>query len=134
MRELVETHFAEMSELERKKQMSMVMEKLNPADSEDDQMTAVEQRHDDASGEWILSDDTFLDWSDTARDGNPQLYLHGAPGAGTYCLPNLSIFFSGMLCFWLDHLLNGTRLRYSQVTQHKNNALINSLFSVWNAF
>jgi len=84
MRELAETRFKEIDELEKKKQLSTLFEKLNAPDSVLDQRAASEQRAGSQSGEWILQNSHFRRWSDVEIQSNPLLYIHGVPGAGKH--------------------------------------------------
>ena len=82
LRELAETHFQEISELEKKKQLALLVEKLDAPNCQLDQCLASEQRHGRQSGMWVLEDIHFREWSEIATNSNSLLYVHGIPGAG----------------------------------------------------
>lgn len=82
MRELAEARFLEISQLEKRKQLSAIMEKLNPPNFQLDHNIATEQRKSSSTGQWIFGDPKFLAWSDEESWANPLLYIHGVPGAG----------------------------------------------------
>jgi hypothetical protein len=82
LRELAETHIKEMSELEKKKQLNFLIEKLDAPNYQWDQHIASEQRWEGQSGMWVLHDIHFREWSEMGTCGNPLLYIHGGPGAG----------------------------------------------------
>ena len=82
LREMTETHFKKSSELERKKQLDIVIEKLSASNYQLDHYLASEQRRRTKSGEWILQTTEFQEWLDTDGSNNPLLYVHGIPGAG----------------------------------------------------
>ena len=84
-RELAEDHFKTMEDIERKRQLSLVLEKLEPPDYQIDHQTACEQRRQSRSGSWILQYDTFRDWADIDNESSPLLYINGVPGAGMNC-------------------------------------------------
>jgi len=84
IRELTESHIEELSELERKKQLTALIEKLNAPNYQLDHDVASEQHRRFQSGEWLLQNVHFQKWSETGADNNPLLYIHGVPGAGTH--------------------------------------------------
>jgi hypothetical protein len=88
VRELAETHFKEIVELEKKKQLAVLIEKLNAPSYQLDQNVASEQRRKSQSGEWVLQNVCFRRWSDVGTNSNPLLYIHGVPGAGMHVLLN----------------------------------------------
>jgi hypothetical protein len=90
MRELAESHFREISELEKKKLLAVLIEKLKSPNYQLDQKAASEQRRRSKSGKWVLQNAHFRKWSEMDTNNNPLLYIHGVPGAGMQ--PNLCYF------------------------------------------
>jgi hypothetical protein len=87
VRELAEAHFKDISELEKRKQLTVLIEKLNAPDYNLDHCMASEQRRRSQSGTWVLQDVHFRKWSEMDTKSNPLLYIHGVPGAGMHiCL------------------------------------------------
>ena|SRR5947207_2163886 len=84
VRELAEIHIKEISELEKKKQLALLIEKLDATNYQWDHRLASEQRRRNQSGTWVLQEEHFQEWSKTDTHSNPLLYIHGIPGAGTY--------------------------------------------------
>jgi hypothetical protein len=84
VRELAEAHFKEISELEKRKQLTALIEKLNAPDYNLDHYVASEQRRRSQSGTWVLQNIHFRKWSEMDAKSNPLLYIHGIPGAGTH--------------------------------------------------
>ncbi len=82
LREVAEAHIHEISEFEKKKQLTLLVEKLDAPNCQLDQYLACEQRRGRQSGNWLLQDVHFREWSEIATDSNPLLYVHGVPGAG----------------------------------------------------
>ena len=82
VRELTEAQFKEISELEKKKQIAVLIEKLNAPNYQLDQYVASEQRRRSQSGIWVLQDIYFRKWSEMGTQSNHLLYIHGVPGAG----------------------------------------------------
>jgi hypothetical protein len=82
VRELSEIHVKEMSELEAKKKLAVLIKKLDAPDFQLDQYLASEQRRRSPSGLWVVRDDHFRKWSDMGAGSNPNLFIHGIPGAG----------------------------------------------------
>ena len=81
-RELAERHSKDMQDAEIRKQLSVVLERLDAPNYQTDHYTASEQRRKSRAGEWILHNDIFLDWANPSILENPILYIHGVPGAG----------------------------------------------------
>ncbi|KAK6077634.1 zinc finger protein [Seiridium cupressi] len=63
------------------KEIRVLTQKLNPPDCESDQQRASEHRHP-RSGDWILREPSFLQWSGSQSTPGTVLYIHGMPGAG----------------------------------------------------
>jgi hypothetical protein len=82
VRELAEAHIKEISELEKKKQLASLIEKLDAPNYQWDQYLASEQRQRSQSGTWVLQDVHFREWSEMDTPSKPLLYIHGVPGAG----------------------------------------------------
>lgn len=78
-RELAE----DLQDIEKKKHLAVVLEKLEAPDYQLDQYTATEERKMSKSGDWISHNATFSQWADPYTQCNPVLYLSGIPGAGT---------------------------------------------------
>jgi hypothetical protein len=79
-----------MCELEKKKELAVLNEKLNAPNYQSDQYVASQQRRRGKSGEWVLQSVHFRKWSGGDKNSNPLLYIHGVPGAGmlvhlSYC-------------------------------------------------
>jgi len=60
---------------------SSIKEKLDSPDFQADHQAAKAQRLD-GSGNGLLLDNRFVDWSKGNDPGKHMLYLHGKPGAG----------------------------------------------------
>jgi hypothetical protein len=84
VRELAEIHIKEISELEKRKQLALLIEKLDVPNYQWDQYLASEQRRRSQSGAWVLQEAHFQEWSETDTHSNPLLYIHGIPGAGMH--------------------------------------------------
>lgn len=82
VRELAEIHVKEILELEKRKQLALLIEKLGAPNYQWDQHLASEQRRRSQSGAWVLQDTRFREWSEMDTNNNPLLYIHGVPGAG----------------------------------------------------
>ncbi|KAL9074938.1 MAG: hypothetical protein Q9157_004187 [Trypethelium eluteriae] len=91
VRELAEARFLEISQLEKRKQLSAVMEKLSPPDFQLDHDIATEQKKGSSTGQWISEDPKFLAWSEEQSWANPLLYIYGVPGAGKTILASTVI-------------------------------------------
>lgn len=59
-----------------------VLSKLDAPDYHSDLERATRERHETSSGDWIVDDQTFNDWSDTDVAGHKTMYLNGMPGTG----------------------------------------------------
>lgn len=81
-REIAESHYNDMRDTELKKQLSIVLEKLDAPDYQIDHYTACEQRRRSRSGEWIYRHELFCNWADAQSGKNSLLYINGVPGAG----------------------------------------------------
>ena len=81
-RELAEGHLQDLEQTEKRKQLSVVLEKLEAPKYQTDHQTALEDRYDSRSGNWVFKDDTFLDWIEARSSLDPVLYINGIPGAG----------------------------------------------------
>ena len=68
-------------ELEQKRRF--VLEKLDAPNHADDLERASMERRGSPSGEWILGNSTFLEWSDMSSLEHRTLHVHGSPGTGT---------------------------------------------------
>lgn len=80
-REIAGSHLEAMQDIESKKQLTTVLDRLEAPDYQIDHYAASEQRRRSHSGKWIFRHKAFLEWADT--HGNPLLYINGIPGAGT---------------------------------------------------
>ena len=110
MRELAESHIRDMEDVEKKKQLSVVLEKLEAPNYQIDQYAASEQRRNSRSGDWILRDDMFREWADPHASKNPLLYINGIPGAG---MNLLSDFFPKLA----DRVSKGKTTLVSQIIE-----------------
>ncbi|RSL93102.1 hypothetical protein CEP52_013447 [Fusarium oligoseptatum] len=63
-------------------QRSIVQNKIDAPDFQDDHEFALQKRHQSTSGNWILSHPLLLEWSETSSRVNRKIYLSGIPGAG----------------------------------------------------
>ena len=82
LREKAEAHYKEVADLESKKRLTSIAEKLNAPDYQMDQDAATEKRRGKSSGEWIFSTSQFKEWATSGFNSNPLFYIHGVPGAG----------------------------------------------------
>ena len=80
-----------MDYMEKKKQFSVVQEKIGASDYQMDHYTVSEQRRQTQSGNWILQNELFRAWANPDLEHPPVLYINGIPGAGT---TNLLRFWS----------------------------------------
>ncbi|KAI0105552.1 WD40 repeat-like protein [Nemania sp. FL0031] len=62
--------------------VTRIRDDLGPPDYGEDQEIAMDGRHDDNSGKWIIADSIFEKWSNNDRARNDVLYVNGIPGAG----------------------------------------------------
>ena len=83
MRERIKSRFEERDDVEKKKQLSLVQERLEASNYQIDHHTICEQRGESQSGKWILQDEVFREWADADAGLHPVLYINGIPGAGT---------------------------------------------------
>ncbi|RSL96842.1 hypothetical protein CDV31_013308 [Fusarium ambrosium] len=63
-------------------QRSIVQNKIDAPDFQDDHEFASQKRHQSTSGNWILSHPLLLEWFETSLRVNRKIYLSGIPGAG----------------------------------------------------
>ncbi|KAI9688915.1 MAG: hypothetical protein M1822_001272 [Bathelium mastoideum] len=91
MRKLAEARFMEISQLEKRRQLSAIMEKLSPPNFQLDHEIAREQTKSGSTGQWIFEDPIFRAWSNKESRANPLLYIHGVPGAGKTILASVII-------------------------------------------
>jgi hypothetical protein len=84
-------------DLDRKRQF--VLSKLDPPDYHYDLEKASSERHDSTSGDWLLADTKFRQWSDEAAMEPRALYLNGIPGSGTFLRPKdpLTVYLISLL-------------------------------------
>jgi hypothetical protein len=67
-------------ELEKKR--SFIIGKLDAPNHAYDLDRASAERRGSSTGNWILDNPTFLEWSDTSSPGHCMLHVHGSPGTG----------------------------------------------------
>jgi len=66
----------------RDKQREFVFHKLGAPGYQYDFDRAARERSKNESGDWILNEDIYKEWTDTGIVGTKVLYLNGIPGAG----------------------------------------------------
>jgi len=71
------------AEEERKRQLFGVMEKLQPANSDMDQLKNSDRwKNNPTSGRWLLNNEFVIDWANMNGGTCDFLWLKGLPGAG----------------------------------------------------
>ncbi|RSL61425.1 hypothetical protein CEP54_006268 [Fusarium duplospermum] len=63
-------------------QRSIVQNKIDSPDFQDDHEFASQKRHQSTSGNWILNHPLLLEWFEISSKVNRKIYLSGIPGAG----------------------------------------------------
>lgn len=79
---IAESQLKYIEDMERKKQLSLVLDRLEAANYQADHETASDQQGERQTGEWLLQHSSFTDWKSTDACKHPTLYLNGMPGAG----------------------------------------------------
>ncbi|KAI0536611.1 hypothetical protein GGR58DRAFT_381624 [Xylaria digitata] len=68
---------------QRSRRLQFVLNKFDAADCQRDlEHARRERRHHRSSGDWILDNPLFKEWTDLTITGNSMLYLNGSPGSG----------------------------------------------------
>ncbi|KAI9666681.1 MAG: hypothetical protein M1821_004617 [Bathelium mastoideum] len=114
MRKLAEARFMEITQLEKRRQLSAIMEKLSPPNFQLDHEIATEQTKSSSTGQWIFENPIFRAWSNKESRANPLLYIHGVPGAGKTILA--SVIINRLLSLKIPVLYF-----YCKHNQHKKN-------------
>ena len=94
MRERIESHVKDMDDMEKKRQLSVVQERIEASDYQTDHYAISEQRRQNHSGNWILQNELFREWTNADLKQPSVLYINGIPGAGTTVS---SVFASSLL-------------------------------------
>ncbi len=76
------------------KKRDFVQAKLDPPDQLFDLEKASEERKNPASGDWLLAEEGFVQWSNLGTMEHRELYLHGIPGTGWWTTRRLSVLGS----------------------------------------
>lgn len=71
------------------KEVALLKQKLAPPDYEADHQGASDQRYL-GSGEWLLREPLFRQWSASRMLPDTALYIHGMPGAGEHIETRIS--------------------------------------------
>ena len=71
LREKAEAHYKEVADLESKRRLTSIVEKLNAPDYQMDQDAATEKRRGTSSGEWIFLTSQFKEWITSDMNSNP---------------------------------------------------------------
>ncbi|KAJ3579030.1 hypothetical protein NPX13_g1537 [Xylaria arbuscula] len=64
-----------------RRELDMIINKLDPPDFEDDQVSAMNMCHS-GSGLWIFENPVFSKWAQSKSISDAVLFIHGMPGAG----------------------------------------------------
>lgn len=117
-------------DLDRKRQF--VLSKLDPPDYEYDLERASSERADSASGNWLLNEPEFQQWSDMTTIEGTALYLNGIPGTGWWA-QWISVAHIPMDSISLTSVSSGKTILASRVVSHLQRESIhdgNRMFSV----
>jgi len=72
----------------RNQQRQLVLNQLSAPNYREDYEHAAQPRRQGTSGNWVLSEPAFKEWSDLESTSHKALYLSGIPGSGRRNVPN----------------------------------------------
>lgn len=75
------------------KELSTILNKIDPPDFESDQVSAMDSCHS-GSGQWIFESPLFSNWAKSQRVPDTVLFIHGMPGAGMDLTPTIIMVYT----------------------------------------